>query len=870
MALEEPKSILRSRMTMIRLFKRNRSKTEFDISEIKRNFESFLRLLDANNEALKLMNELEEKSSGEYLFDMEFIKSNLDKLDSYMGEIVSSLNQIGENRYGDLEAALNRIRNVVNAALPGGGEIQADAGVIPFEQLDISQLGQVGSKSANLGELRNRLRLPVPDGFAVTASGWRSFMEHNQLKAKVQSKLDALDLKDLGMLRDTSRDIQEMIQRSEIPRDLQQKVESAVQGISGADEGLYSVRSSALGEDTQFSFAGQYASYLNVRPEQILDSYRNVVASQFTPGAMYYYLCQGMREHEVAMSVACMRMVDGRAAGVMYTTNPVDPDEPALIVNAVWGLGKYVVDGVLTPDSFLVSKETLEVVGEEVVDKSVQLVTSAEGGVSEMAVPEEDRLKPSLTAEQIRTLGEYAVKIENHYGEPQDIEWVIDRDGQIYLMQSRPLRVYRKTIHGDALDLSHHRVLVEDGVTAASGAGGGKVYHLRGEEDLPSCPDGAVIVSRTPFPALTTVMSRVNAIVTEVGAITGHMATVAREFRIPTLMGVRAAFELLPNGSEVTVDADDKKVYDSFIEELVSQRAPEENIFEDTALFVTLERVLRHIVPLNLVSPRAPNFKAENCQTYHDITRFAHQRSLDEIFKVAESGKEGAGSAPLLDTEIPLRINILTVDKNAAHMNAKKKISEDEIPSLPMQSFWDGVKETGWPHPPPVSAKGFVSVLATSAIGGEKDRSGFSENSFALVAAEYMVFSVRMGYHFSTIESMCTDTPEKNYIRMKFQSGGASIDRRKRRVRLIINILKDMGFENESKGDFLDARVAYDNKEDVLIKLKRLGALSIHTKQLDMALSSDEVAAWYEEEIKRKLDNLSKEEPDAAKDTGRG
>jgi pyruvate,water dikinase len=119
-----------------------------------------------------------------------------------------------------------------------------------------------------------------------------------------------------------------------------------------------------------------------------------------------------------------------------------------------------------------------------------------------------------------------------------------------------------------------------------------------------------------------------------------------------------------------------------------------------------------------------------------------------------------------------------------------------------------------------------------------------------------MNFSIRMGYHFSTIESMCTDVPEKNYIRMKFQSGGASIDRRRRRIRLITNILKDMDFEVESKGDFLDARVAYNNMEDSRFKLRRLGALSIHTKQLDMALSSDEVAAWYEEEIKRKLDSL--------------
>jgi pyruvate,water dikinase len=841
---------------MFKLFKRDKTKDAFDISEIQRNFESFLRLLECNNEALKLINDLEEKSSGEYLFDMEFIRSNLDKLDRNVGEIVESLNEIGDNRYKSLRDSFERIRSIVHATLPGDGEIQPDAGVIPLDELDVGYLAQVGSKSANLGELKNLLRLPVPDGFAVTAYGWRSFMDHNRLQSRIQTQLDALDLKDLNMLTETSRSIQEMIRNSEIPPDLRQKVERAVQHVAARGAELYSVRSSALGEDTQFSFAGQYASYLNVRPDQILESYRNVVASQFTPGAMYYYLCQGMREREVAMSVACMRMVDGRAAGVIYTTNPVDPDDPVLIINSVWGLGKYVVDGVLTPDSFMVSKEKLEVTKEEVVEKDVQLVTSEESGVKEISVPAGERLKPSLTVDQIRQLGEYAVKIEDHYGEPQDIEWVIDREGRIFLMQSRPLRVYRRASRKDEPDLSSHRVLVEDGVTAASGVGGGRVFHLHSEDDLRSCPDGAVLVSRTPFPALTTVMSRVNAIVTEVGAITGHMATVAREFRIPTLMDVSAALGLLPVGSEATVDADSTKIYEGIIEELISHRSTHSNIFEDTALFVTLERMLRHIVPLNLVSPRSPDFTPENCSTYHDITRFAHQRSLDEIFNVTEGGREGAGSAPLLETEIPLKINLLTVDEEFAHMNRTKRIAEDDIPSLPMRAFWDGVRAVGWPHPPPVSAKGFVSVLATSAAGGDKERAFFSENSFALVSMEYMNFSIRMGYHFSTIESMCTEVPEKNYIRMKFQSGGASIDRRKRRVRLIVNILKEMGFENECKGDFLDARVAYIDKDDVLFKLKRLGALSIHTKQLDMALSSDEVAAWYEGEIKQKLDGL--------------
>jgi pyruvate,water dikinase len=828
-----------------------------DISEIQQNFHDFLRLLEFNNDTLRVISDLEEKSGGEYLFDMEFIKTSLGQLDQYVGEIVDLLNSIGRDRYGALRDAYDRIRKKTHNILPGEAEIPADNGVIPFADLDSSFARQVGSKCANLGELKNHLGLSVPDGFSITAYGYRMFMEHNRLPERIQAKIDELDLRDFNMLLRTSQEIQELIRSSDIPPELEEKVEAAIGRLSGENgDESYSVRSSALGEDTQFSFAGQYASFLNVPSTRVLDSYRRVMASQFTPGAMYYFLCQGMRENEVAMSVAGMRMIEGRTAGVMYTVNPVDPENRVLIINSVWGLGKYVVDGTITPDTFLVDKENSKVVEENIAEKSIQLVFDDQGGVSSAEVASDMRSKPSLERDHIKELSDYAIKIENHYGEPQDIEWVIDREGIIYFLQSRPLRVYQKPKRDTELDVSVYPVLFRGGVTAASGVGGGRVFHLRQVEDLQHCPDGAVIVAHTPFAALTAVMSRVNAIITEVGGITGHMATVAREFRIPTLMNVKNGLNLIPNASKVTLDADNAVIYEGVIEQLISERSPEENIFEDTALFVTLERMLNNIVPLNLVSPHAPDFTPDHCRTYHDITRFAHQKALDEVFHFAGDRKAEISFAPKLKTDIPLTINILAVDAKNAHLNAKKELKEEELPSQPMKAFWDGVTAVGWPHPPAVSAKGFASVLATSVSSGAETRPSFSENSFALLSEEYMNFSIRMGYHYSTVESMCTDVPNKNFIRLRFQEGGAAIDRRKRRIRLMVNILKELGFENRSKGDFLDARLTHCEKDELLFKLKRLGALSIHTKQLDMALSSDNVALWYQKEIQKKLKEL--------------
>jgi pyruvate,water dikinase len=214
-------------------------------------------------------------------------------------------------------------------------------------------------------------------------------------------------------------------------------------------------------------------------------------------------------------------------------------------------------------------------------------------------------------------------------------------------------------------------------------------------------------------------------------------------------------------------------------------------------------------------------------------------------------------AAPKLLTNIPLPIRLLFIDSEFSHLNLEKEVSDENIPSAPMKAFWSGVKHVGWPHPPAMDMKGFASVLTTSISTGAAERSSFSENSFALLSKEYMNFSIRMGYHYSTIEALCSDIPNKNYIRMKFQEGGASIDRRRRRIKLIINILKEIGFENFSKRDFLDSSVSHSSKEDILNKLKWLGALSIHTKQLDMTLSNDQIAGWYEEDILKKLRDMT-------------
>ncbi|MBI4832543.1 MAG: hypothetical protein HY801_13540, partial [Candidatus Lindowbacteria bacterium] len=330
-----------------------------------------------------------------------------------------------------------------------------------------------------------------------------------------------------------------------------------------------------------------------------------------------------------------------------------------------------------------------------------------------------------------------------------------------------------------------------------------------------------------------------------------HMATLAREYCIPTLVGVERA-RALPAGAIVTVDATGMAVYAGASPELVAARRPECELFDDTAIINLLRRVLERVSPLNLLHPGEPDFAPENCRTFHDITRFAHQKAMEEMFSTGKEMKNKDHFSLRLKSNIPLQLNIIYIDQELSKFLDRKHISEDEIESIPMKAFWEGFRHEGWPAPPrPTDFKGFMTVMTTGMTA--EGRPEFSENSFAILSKEYMILSLRMGYHFTTVEAMCTPEPSKNYIRMKYKDGGSSLDRRIRRVRLITDILSKMGFENSSKGDFLDSMISYDAPEAILKKLHTLGRINMMTKQLDMALSNDAIAEWYTRDYLKKL-----------------
>ncbi|MBM3303233.1 MAG: PEP/pyruvate-binding domain-containing protein, partial [Deltaproteobacteria bacterium] len=337
----------------------------------------------------------------------------------YTLRMVKSLDDLSRHRYSALFEAVDRIDALVKEEVGKRKELPVSEFILPYSSIYKEMVDWVGGKNANLGELHNKLGLDVPEGFAITTNSYDFFLQRNDLIEEIhRTKMD-LDPSDPEVLNSVSETIQRLIMSSPVPEELSEAIVSAYDSIRekirqdrGNPEDFtfpVALRSSAIGEDSELSFAGQYLSVLNVPREKLVESYKLVIASLFTSRAISYRINKGMRVEDMAMSVGCLEMVESVASGVMYSRNPIDPLHDRVLINAVWGLGPYAVDGIITPDSYVVQKDAeLTIVSVKVSNKPVKLVSNPAGGLLELPVEQDKREKPCLTDEQIRTLASYA------------------------------------------------------------------------------------------------------------------------------------------------------------------------------------------------------------------------------------------------------------------------------------------------------------------------------------------------------------------------------------------------------------------------------------------------------------------------------
>ena len=453
--------------------------------------------------------------------------------------------------------------------------------VLWFDQLHRDDVDLVGGKSSSLGELTSETNVTVPYGFATTAAGYRHFMAYSDLNKKINDLLATLkDPENSDELHRVCSQIRKIIVDAPMPDDLAQAIGEAYDALASKmrqNEPFVAVRSSATAEDLpNASFAGEQDTYLNVHGrKQVIKKVQECYASLFTDRATYYRIKQNFPQEKVALSAAIQMMAFSKAAGVMFTVNVATGDDTKIMIEGSWGLGEYIVSGTVTPDNYLVDKKSMKIVDKTINKKVIELVRLPSGGTVEQKVPDDLVNAPALTDEQILELAGYAKEIENHYGCYMDMEWSLDQNDKLWLVQARPETVWSQrkedTMNTNNEEVNENHDVILKGLPASPGLATGKVRIIEDPKDIKEFKDGEILVTLMTSPDWVPAMKKASAIITNNGGMTCHAAIVSREMQIPCLVGTtsrgNAATNVLKNGQEITVDAKNGVVYDGLIKE---------------------------------------------------------------------------------------------------------------------------------------------------------------------------------------------------------------------------------------------------------------------------------------------------------------
>jgi pyruvate,water dikinase len=438
------------------------------------------------------------------------------------------------------------------------GNLVSDLKNVKKEMVSIA-----GGKGANLGELIS-LGVRVPPGFVITSYAYKYFIEYNKLYDKIKEILESENLDSEEGAERASEKIKSLILSSPIPPDLQQAILSYYDSLVKlvGKEVLVAVRSSATAEDIEeASFAGQQDTYLNVSREELLSAVRKVWASLYSTRAIVYRKSKGIDQLSVSMAVVVQKMVNSRSAGVMFTLHPANGDKNYIVIESNWGLGETVVGGKVTPDEIVIEKSTLKIVEKRVSHKVIKIVYNQQtksNEVIELRGQEADTI--SISDEEAVELAKMALKIEEHYKRPMDIEWAIDADlkfpDNIFIVQARPETYWssKKQVQEKVQAVEVGKVLAR-GLPASPGIAFGKARIILDVKQAKDFQKGDILVTKMTDPDWVPIMKIASAIVTDEGGMTSHAAIVSRELGIPAVVGTGNATKVIKDGQEITVDA---------------------------------------------------------------------------------------------------------------------------------------------------------------------------------------------------------------------------------------------------------------------------------------------------------------------------
>ena len=808
-------------MFVTQLFKRWTYQVFAPGSLVRQKYEAFKELLQRDQKALEYMAELEDIALSHRPVDFARIESLAKALSREVEGMVEDLVVLHPLRYSALRDYLAKVDFYVRLALLSD-EIRCSPPYVARIG-DKSEENLLGGKGNNLSRIKRETDYPVPPGFVITTRAFHYFLEVNNLRHELDALLAQVDLEDTEALRELCDRMQQTVLAGEVPVSVAREVEKAMSG-AGLQTMSLALRSSAVGEDSLVSFAGQYMSVLNVDPASWTETYKAILASKYAPNAVAYRIRSGMADTMVPMAVVVMGMVHPRVSGIMYTPGEQGTESQ---LSMIPGYGVDLADGRESGQQATVSRQ------EEV---------------------RFDNAEPVLAPSTVAAVARVGQGLEAVFDGPQDVEWAVDQEGEVVVLQSRPLPggtpepVFTEQ-DTDALSYAPEAVLCQ-ARSASPGRATGPVHLYDGQPE--AVPPGSVLVVEHMTPDLSVLAGRICAVVAAKGSATCHFASVAREQRLPAVYGASCANQL-DGGRTVSVDSHAGVVLNDAV---VFEPEPREREEADDNLPPVqrkLAAALEHISPLHLTNPDDEEFSLRRCRSMHDIIRFTHEAGVKEMFDLIGGRGLNQTGVKRLVSDVPLVLHVLDVERGLQEEARKRKeITPEDIVNRPMRWLWAGLADPAVAWNPNVVHYDWDAYNKSQASFVNVEKSTMF-SSYAVLGDDYLHGLFRFGFHFAVVDCVVGEVPEHNYLHVRFKGGGGLDEQRLHRLELLRQLLTGHGFSVKTTGDLLEGVLPRQEKHRLQMALHELGIILGKTVQLDMRLHSDQDVADLVEEIQNVL-----------------
>lgn len=791
-------------------------------------YETFRSLLGKNSASLQLMADLEA--------DLNFMRQSNLNIQNPVRRLVDEtllmsqeLNILTGNQYEKLYDAVESIRKKIFLTFKESTPSITGMMAVLIKENESADSQLIGGKSAGLTVLKQSFPELIPPAFTITTEAYQLFVEENRLEDRIRMLVKDLDvIKDPDLFKSRLHTLCNLFLSAEVPGPICDLISQYASEIKVSDSQLWAVRSSAAGEDDLFTFAGQFDTELNVLESDLKQAYKKVLASRFTERAVRYRIHQGIREVETQMAVLFMPMIEPEFSGVIYTNDPLRPDSENMLINTVQGLAQDMVKGKKQADMFLLSREE-----NPKILKTILAVDPESSNYVYSSHPLKSVLK------EIGRISFQAAKLSGH---EMDIEWAVQKDGRLWLLQGRQLHIkedkdIRKRVRGKKIpDL-------EGGMTIFPGRAEGPAELIKDEQEPVLEQKGSIVIVEQALPQLASILPDIGALIVEKGNPAGHLATLARELSVPCLFRTGKGVWLFKQGDILSIDATRRKIYRGSRWPAVRKRVLSRIDSKKRRISGPLYKL---ILELNLANPYSSGFKPKNCRSVHDVIRFIHEMAVRSMFAFGDrQNRPWRRNVIPIDTRIPIKIKLLDLDGSVIKKGVK--LEPALVESIPFQALWKGISdpEVIW-QKRTIRTMGFMPAdFEEQVMGGTKGPRRPRDTNYFIVAKDYLNFNARFIYHYALIDAVVGPWPENNYINFRFRGGGANEANRNRRADFLESVLRFSGFGVDKRGDLVTSWFRYNSQKNSEKALEMLGRLMACSRQLDMLLVNDEMVKRY-------------------------